>query len=105
MKKRLFEITAAAKADLIEILTDIAEDSPGAARRVQSAFLEGLKALAKSPGIGHYHDEFLSRKYRFWNFHAYIVAYEWEAKPIRIIGIAHGSRLLGYFFAARARDN
>ena len=57
--------------------------------------------LGKSPGIGHYHLELLSRKYRFWNFYSYVVAYVWEARPIQVISIVHGARNLAVFFSLR----
>jgi plasmid stabilization system protein ParE len=47
--------------------------------------------LGRSPGIGHYHEELLSRKYRFWNFYSYMIAYVWEAKPIQVIAVVHGA--------------
>lgn len=63
--KRLFALTPEARNDLREILLDIAEDSPDAAERLRSEFYERLQSLGRSPGIGHYHEELLSRKYRF----------------------------------------
>jgi len=64
--KRRFRLTPEAKSDLKAILLDIAEDSPDTAERLLSDFYQGLQQLGRSPGIGHYHDELLSRKYRFW---------------------------------------
>ena len=58
--------------------------------------------LDRSPGIGHYHDELLtSRKYRFWNFDKYVIAYAWEAKPIQVVSFVHGARDLAVFFSLR----
>ena len=99
--KRRFVLTPEARSDLKEILLDIAEDSPDAAERLRSEFYEGLQSLSRSPGIGHYHDELLSRKYRFWNFYSYVMAYVWEAKPIQVISVVHGARDLAVFFTLR----
>ena len=99
--KRLFALTPEARNDLREILLDIAEDSPDAAERLRSEFYERLQSLGRSRGIGHYHEELLSRKYRFWNFYSYVVAYVWEAKPIQVISVVHGARDLAVFFALR----
>jgi plasmid stabilization system protein ParE len=99
--KRLFVLTPEARNDLKEILLDIAEDSPATAERLRSEFYEGLQLLGRSPGIGHYHDELLGRKYRFWNFYSYVVAYVWEAKPIQVISVVHGARDLAVFFTLR----
>ncbi len=67
---RLFVLTPEAKNDLREIFLDIAEDSPDTADRLRLEFYEGLQELGRSPGIGHYHKELLSRRYRFWNFYS-----------------------------------
>ena len=99
--KRRFLLTPEAKSDLTAILLDIAEDSPDTAERLRSEFYEGLQELGRSPGIGHYRDELLSRKYRFWNFYSYVVAYVWETKPIQVISVVHGARDLSVFFTLR----
>lgn len=100
--KRLFVLTPEAKSDLKEILLDIAEDSPDVAQRLRAEFYAALQALGRSPGSGHYHEELLSRKYRFWNFYSYVIAYVWEARPIQVISVVHGARDLAVFFALRA---
>jgi len=99
--KRPFLLTPQARGDLQEILFDIAQDSPDAAQRLRDEFYEGLRTLALSPGNGHYHDELLSRKYRFWNFYSFVIAYVWEARPIEVISVVHGARDLAAFFAQR----
>lgn len=101
--KRLFVLTPEAKDDLKEIFLDIAEDSPNTAQRLRLEFYEGLQALGRSPGTGHYHEELLNRKYRFWNFYSYVVAYDWEAKPIQVISVVHAARELSVFFTLREK--
>jgi plasmid stabilization system protein ParE len=97
--KPSFVLTPQAHADLAEILLEIAEDSPDAAERLRVEFYEGLQALGRSPGIGHYHADLLSRKYRFWNFYRYVVAYAWQTKPIQVISVIHGARDLNALFS------
>ncbi len=87
-----FRLTPTAKADLKQILEDLAEDNPDAAHRMHERFLDGFRTLARSPGVGHYHDELLNRRYRFWNVYPHVVAYAWESKPIQIVAILHGAR-------------
>ena len=99
--KRLFVITPEAKKDLKGIFLDIAEDNPDTAERLRAELYEKLKDLGLSPGIGHYHEELLSRKYRFWNFYSYVVVYVWEAKPIQVIGVVYGARDLAVFLTLR----
>lgn len=96
--KRLFVLTPEARRDLQEILLDIAEDSPDTAERLRGEFLEGLKRLGRAPGMGHYREELLDRRYRFYS---YVVAYAWEARPIQIVSVVHGARDLATFFALR----
>ena len=99
--KRRFVVTPEAKADLRDILLDIADDSPGTAERLRYELQEALQRLGQSPGIGHYHEELLDRRYRFWNFYSYVVCYVWERKPIQIIAVVHGARDLTAFFSSR----
>ena len=99
--KRPFVLTSAAKNDLKDIFLDMTEDSAETAERRRSEFYDALVSLGQSPGIGHYHDELLSRKYRFWNFDSYIVVYAWETPPIQIISVVHGARDLAAFFSCR----
>ena len=100
--KRLFVLTADAKSDLKDILLDIAEDSPDAAERVRSEFQDALRMLGQSPGVGHWHEELLSKKYRFWNFYSYVVVCVWEVRPIQIVSVVvHGARDLAAFLNSR----
>lgn len=101
--KRLFVLTPEAKRDLQGILLDIAEDSPETAERLRGEFYEGLKRLGRAPGIGHYHEELLDRRYRFWNFYSYVVVYAWETQPIQVISVVHGARDLAALFALTQR--
>jgi plasmid stabilization system protein ParE len=80
---------------------DIAEDNPDAAQRLRVEFHESLRTLAHFPGIGHYREELLGRKYRFWNFYSYVIVYVWEARPIQVISVVHGARDLAVFLAGR----
>ena len=99
--RRRFVLTAEAKSDLREILLDTAEDSPDTAERIRSEIYEAFQGLGKSPGIGHYHEELLDRRYRFWNFYSYVVCYVWQRKPIQIIAVVHGARELAAFLSSR----
>lgn len=55
---RLFVLTPEARNDLKEIFLDVAEDSPETAQRLRLEFYEGLQALGRCPGIGHYNVSF-----------------------------------------------
>ena len=77
------------------------EDSPETAERRRKELYDALVSLGQSPGIGHYHDELLSRKFRFWNFDSYIIVYAWGTTPIQIISVVHAARDLAAFFSRR----
>jgi plasmid stabilization system protein ParE len=100
--KRRFRLTPEARADLREILLDIATDSPDAAERLRSEFYEALQRLAQAPGIGHYHEELLDVRYRFWNFYSYVICYVWQEKPIQITAAVHGARDLAALLSTRS---
>jgi toxin ParE1/3/4 len=99
---KLFVLTPQARDDLQEILLGIADDNPEAAERLRLEFYEGLTELARSPGVGHYREDLLGRRYRFWNFYSYVVAYAWKPKPLHIIAVVHGKRDLAMFFNLRS---
>jgi plasmid stabilization system protein ParE len=99
--KRRFVVTPEAKADLRDILLDIAEDSPDTAERLRAESFAAFQRLGQSPGIGHYHEELLDRRYRFWNFYSYVVCYVWERKPIQIVAVVHGARDLAIVLSSR----
>jgi plasmid stabilization system protein ParE len=102
--KRSFALTPEARSDLKEILLYIAEDSPQAAEKLRVEFLNGLQRVGRTPGMGHYHVELLDRRYRFWNFYSYVVAYAWDAKPIQVIAVVHGARDIEAFFGLRSEN-
>lgn len=100
MKQR-FLLTPEAKSDLKEILLDISEDSPDTAERLRAEIHAAFHRLGQFPGIGHYHEELLDRRYRFWNFYSYVVCYVWEKTPIQIIAVVHSARDLALFLTTR----
>jgi len=99
-----FSLTPAARSALREILLDIAEENPDTAERVRVRFLDRFSELSRSPGTGHYHEELLDRRYRFSNLFSWVICYEWERRPIRVIGIAHGARDLEAWFGSGDGD-
>lgn len=93
-----FVVTPQAKADLREILLDIAQDSPDIAERLRGELYLGFQRLSQSPGMGHYRDELMDRRYRFCNFYSYVICYAWKRKPVQIVAVVHGARQLTAFF-------
>ena len=102
--KRRFVLTDLARGHLRQILSGIADDDPQAAERLRFRIYQDFQRLSEQPGIGHYHDELLDRRFRFWNFHSYVVAYRWEVSPIRIVAVIHGRRDLVAIFNRRREE-
>lgn len=101
MGRPAFELTPEARGDAADILLTIADDSPRIAERVRVQLLEELRRIGRNPGLGHYREDLLSRRYRFWAFYRYVIVYAWQTKPVRIIAILHGARDLGALLGAR----
>jgi len=103
--KRGYIFTPQAEADLLSIWEYIAdEDSERAADRVIQRLYEQCQKLSDMPGIGHYREDLLDKRHRFWTVWSYIIAYRWEVKPIQVIAVIHGARDLDAFFARRPAE-
>jgi len=98
---KAFRLTPRAKRDLSSLLTSLAEGSPQAARQVGKKIRGAFADLARSPGIGHYREDLLNRRYRFWTVYSYVIAYAWEERPVEIVAVVHGARELNRFLAPR----
>ena len=97
-----FVLTPDAADELLAIwqyLTD--NDSEGAADRVIERLYGECQKPNEMPRMGHYRDDLLDRRHRFWNVWSYVIAYRWEKKPTQIVAIVHGARDLDAFYARR----
>ena len=96
-----FQLTSRALNDLSEIWDYIAEDSIGAANRVESAILAACYSLARHPLIGSKRIEITSLPVRFWavtRYPNFIVVYRPETNPLQIVTVLHGKRNLKALF-------
>jgi plasmid stabilization system protein ParE len=90
-----YRFTPQAADDLIEIWSYIAQDNPRAADQVEAAIFRGCEILVGSPLAGQVRKDLTSLPVRFWVVHPYLnylIVYDPESKPIRIIRILHGAR-------------
>jgi len=100
---RNFVFTPEAEADILAIWERIADEtSIKAADRVIARIYDECEKLAEMPGKGHYREELLDQRHRFWSIWSYLIVYRWEATPIHVIAIVHGARDLDAFFSIRA---
>ena len=99
---RRYELTTEAQADLEEIADYIAQEaSVQRAILVLKEFHDAFCKLSDMPGMGHFREDLLNKKYKFWTVYSYVIAYRWEVTPIQIIAIVHGARNLDAFFGRR----
>jgi len=99
---RRYDLTADAQRDLNAIADYIAtEGTVDHAVRVLLELREAFRMLGEMPGMGHYREDLLDRRYKFWSVRSYLIVYRWEATPIQIIAIVHGARDLDAFLSRR----
>jgi antitoxin ParD1/3/4 len=92
-----YRFTRSAENDLFEIWCYIARDSTDAANRVEEAIYDACALLARSPQAGHLRPDLTPRTVRFWTvspFKTYVVIYDPEVRPLRVLRILHGGRNL-----------
>jgi antitoxin ParD1/3/4/toxin ParE1/3/4 len=105
MTTRGYRLTSEARRDLDEI-GDYLLDRAGSERAIKALqdFRDAFRKLADTPGLGHYREDLLDRRYKFWCVYSYVIAYRWEEDPIQVIAVVHGARDLAPYFARRLRQ-
>ncbi|HEV1285165.1 MAG TPA: type II toxin-antitoxin system RelE/ParE family toxin [Bryobacteraceae bacterium] len=87
-------VSIEAKQDLFAIWEFIARDSVDAADRVETEFYEMFASLARMPEQGYRRTDLSKRPVRFFPLYSYIIVYQPEANPVRIMAVLHGNRNL-----------
>jgi plasmid stabilization system protein ParE len=90
-----YQFTPQAVTDLFEIWSFIAQDNPVAADRVEEAVYRACDFLADSPLVGRIRKELTPLPVRFWlvqPYSNYLIVYDPEKKPLRIIRILNSTR-------------
>jgi plasmid stabilization system protein ParE len=79
---------------LVLIWRYIAEDSLDAADDVEAAIYRAFDSLSSTPNAGHRRKDLTDRSLRFWSANPdknYLVVYDAEKCPVRIIRILHAA--------------
>ena len=87
-----FELTAAARADLLEIWEYIRADNLNAADKVLNSLHDAFVKLARYPMLGHVREDLADSEHRFFPVYSYLIIYLAAAKPIQIIRVLHAAR-------------
>lgn len=78
-----FLIAPAAAQDLHEIWDYAAEDNLDAADRLLETLYEQIRALAKTPGMGHQREDLAG---------SYLILYRVRTGSIEVVAVVHGKR-------------
>jgi|SRR5579875_1533541 len=90
----LYRISAEAQDDLFEIWQRIAEDSVDLANRIESEFYSIFESLSRMPRQGHERKDLTHRPVLFFPLYSFLVVYEPNSTPLRILAVLRGSRNL-----------
>ena len=90
----LYQLSANAQNDLFEIWSRIALDSVELADRIESEFHQLFASLARMPGQGHARKDLTGRAVLFFPLYSFLVVYQPDVKPVRIMAVLRGRRNL-----------
>ena len=96
-----FVVSPAARRDLLDIWTEIAEHDPAAADRLMDRFEDALAKLADFPRMGHFRPDLINLPVRFWTVGRFLIIYRSEAAPIQIVRVVSGYRDIARLFKER----
>jgi len=88
----LYEVSAEAQDDLLGIWSHIAEDSVELANRIDSEFHALFASLGRMPSQGHIRKDLTRRPVLFFPLYSYLVIYQPDVKPTRIMAVLRGKR-------------
>ena len=92
-----YEVTPEAVGDLFDIWNFIAKDNPEAADRVEATVFRAFEFLVERPLAGRARKDLTLLPLRFWvvqPYSNYLIVYEHETRPLRVIRIVHAARNL-----------
>jgi antitoxin ParD1/3/4 len=85
-------VSPEANSDIFEIWRWIAKDSVELADRVDAELYDMFEALARMPGQGHRREDLTSRPVLFFPLYSYLIVYQPDVDPIRIMAVLRGTR-------------
>jgi len=100
---RLYNVSPEAQNDLFEIWLHIAEDSVELADRIDGEFHELFASLGRTPGQGHSRKDLTKLPVLFFPLYSYLVIYQAEVRPIRILAVLRGKRRVKNILKDRSR--
>jgi toxin ParE1/3/4 len=93
MSPRAYELSAAARLDLMRIWNYLAENaSVDIADNVLTDIEAAIKKLAKHPGLGHARSDLTVQELLFYPVHSYFLIYRPDSKPLQIARVLHSAQ-------------
>jgi plasmid stabilization system protein ParE len=86
-----YRLVPSARKDLLSIRRYLRMRSADAWQGVHSELRAAFQLLAERPGIGHARPD-MPERVRVWSVYSYLIVYDPEPRPIRIVRIIHGAR-------------
>jgi antitoxin ParD1/3/4/toxin ParE1/3/4 len=88
----LYDVSAEAQNDLFEIWRRIARDSVALANRIEGEFSDSFASLGRMPRQGHTRIDLTKRPVLFFPLYSFLIVYQPDVKPIRIMAVLRGRR-------------
>jgi antitoxin ParD1/3/4/toxin ParE1/3/4 len=89
---RGYLVSPEANSDIFQIWRWIAKDSVERADRVDAELHDVFEALARMPRLGHRREDLTPRPVLFFPLYSYLIVYQPDVDPIRIMAVLHGTR-------------
>jgi antitoxin ParD1/3/4/toxin ParE1/3/4 len=89
-----YDVSAEGQNDLGEIWERIAYDSIILANRIEDEFYELFASLGRMPGQGHTRKDLTHRPVLFFPLYSFLVVYQPDVRPVRIVAVLRGRRNL-----------
>ncbi|HEV2202783.1 MAG TPA: type II toxin-antitoxin system RelE/ParE family toxin [Bryobacteraceae bacterium] len=88
-----YVLAPAAASDLVQIWRYIRkESSADAADRVEAVIRSKIAVLAEAPFAGHWRRDLTAVDVRFFPVYSYLIVYQPQTMPLRVVAILHGAR-------------
>jgi plasmid stabilization system protein ParE len=100
----LYDVSTEAQNDLFGIWQRIAEDSIALADRIEYEFHELFASLGRMSGQGHIRKDLTKRPVLFFPLYSFLVVYQLDVKPIRIVAVLRGRRNVKHILRERLRS-
>lgn len=97
----LYDVSHAAQEDLFEIWQQIARDSVSLADRIEEELRSVFESVGRMPTIGHTRRDITHHPVLFFPLYSFLVIYDPEPRPVRILGVLRGKRNLRRILADR----